>query len=440
MTAAARLVTPAARATSAIHALARARRLLVAGPMPSALLRLAPLALLAAVAPAVAACDDTPTADDVDPDATPAPLLEPPPPGAGRQLGLDVTLAPGDELERCQYVVVDEAIEIARFEHAYTTGSHHLLLYQTSLAPDAAPAAPFDCTGAPFSDLGVAGIAYAAQVAGGELAYPDDVALKIPAGAVLLVQTHYLNTSPAQLDAEVRLNLWFTEAPAAVEAGTLFFYDWAIVVPPDAPATAHMRCAVPADVELIFGMSHMHRRGVDYLAVAEPPASAEGDAAPVTLFETTAWQGIEPLRYEPARALAAGSVIDFRCGYQGEADRTVIEGPSANDEMCMFIAAYYPRVDPATELCAAPGSGPVLTGTQSCAATVSCVRGATDPVAAEQCIVDTCAASSQPAVDLMTCLNFACPTACATPGGACDACVLDRCAAPFEACQQASCD
>jgi len=393
---------------------------------PLALALLAPLAL--------AACGD----DAADPGADAAPpLLEPPPAGEGRQLSMDVSIASGDETERCQYLVVDSALEIARFEHAYTAGSHHLLLYQTSLAADEAPADLFDCTGAQLTELGVTGIAYAAQVPTGELAYPDGIALKVPPGSVLLVQTHYLNASPDPLDAEVRLNLWYTPEPATGEAGTLFFYDWAIVVPAGEPASARMRCQVPADVDLIFGTSHMHRRGVAYQAVVEKPGAAE----PELLFETDLWEGVEPDRYAPVRHIPAGSVIDFQCDYQGEDGRTIIEGPSAADnEMCMFVASYYPRLDPAVELCAAPGSGPVFSGTQTCAATVTCVRNAADPITAEQCLLDTCAASNRPAADLMTCMFYNCADACADLGTACDTCVLESCGDQFGACQQASCE
>src|SRR5688572_28458726 len=99
-----------------------------------------------------------------------------------------------------------------------------------------------------------------------------------------------------------------------------------------------MRCAVPEDVNLLFGMSHMHQRGVDYRAVLE----GEGEGEPVTLFETQDWEGIEPDRFQPTLPVTGGSVIDFQCQYQGEDGRTIIEGPSAeNNEMCMFIAAYY---------------------------------------------------------------------------------------------------
>jgi len=385
----------------------------------------------------LAACGET---DPVDtPDAGAAPLLEPPPAGAGRQLAMDVTIPAGTETEQCQYVVVDDALAITRFEHAYTRGSHHLLLYQTALAPADAPAARFDCTGAQLTELGVVGIAYAAQVPSGELAYPTDVALRAAAGSVLLVQTHSRNAPAEPVAAQVRLNLWTAATPPPIEAGTLFFYDWAILVPAGQPATARMRCAVPADVDLVFGMSHMHRRGVGYEAVLE----AAGDAAPTTLFTTTDWQGIEPRQYQPRQHVTAGSVIDFHCDFAGEPGRAIVEGPSAEaNEMCMFIAAYYPRLDPSTELCSGAGSGPVLTGTTTCAETVACVRGAgADEIASEACLVDTCAASSQPAADLMQCIFTRCGGGCAAPGApaSCDACIINSCGGELDRCQQASC-
>lgn len=394
------------------------------------------LAAALAFVPVVAACADDPTDPPPPP---PDALLDPPPAGAGRQLAMDVTIAAGTETEQCEYVVVDAPLAITRFEHAYTAGSHHLLLYQTTLAPDQAPAGRFDCTGAQLTDLGVAGIAYAAQVPEGELAYPTDVALRAAAGSVLLVQTHYLNAGNEDLAAQVRLNLWTAASPPPIEAGTLFFYDWAIHVPAGQTASAQMRCRVPADVELIFGMSHMHRRGVGYQATLDTGGGAE----PVMLFETTDWEGIEPRRYAPQQHVPAGATIDFRCDYQGEAGRDIIEGPSAEaNEMCMFVASYYPRLDTPTELCAGPGSGPVLSGTKTCAETVGCVTNAgEDAIAAERCIVDTCAASSQPAADLMTCLFYQCGDDCAVTGSqACTSCVLARCNTPFDACQAATCE
>jgi hypothetical protein len=252
------------------------------------------------------------------------------------------------------------------------------------------------------------------------------------------VQTHYLNAGATPLDAQVRLNLWYAPQPASVLAGTLFFYDWAILVPRGQSTTAHMRCNVPADVNLVFGMSHMHRRGVGYRAVLE---GAGANAAPTELFATTEWEGVEPRRYAPTLPVAAGSVIDYRCEFQGEAGRDIVEGPSADaNEMCMFVASYYPRLDTPTELCAGPGSGPVFTGTQTCAQTVECVQNAGDnEVAAEGCLLNTCAASSPAAVELMKCINFQCAAECAAGDAACNQCVITTCGEQFSGCHNVGC-
>jgi hypothetical protein len=384
---------------------------------------------------APACTDDDP---DADPDAGPPVLLEPPPDGTGLQLDMQATLTPGEEIEYCKYVVVPEdgALDVARFEHAYTAGSHHLLLYQTGLDAEDAPADIFPCAGTSFTDLGISGIAYAAQVATGELAYPEGVALKIGAGDVLLLQTHYLNASEQELDVDVRLNLWLSDVPVTDEAGTLFFYDWAIVVPAGEPATARMRCQIPGDVELLFGMSHMHRRGVDYRATLEGGELAE----PIELFATTEWEGIEPARYQPAQDVTAGQVIDFQCGYEGEDERTIIEGPSADaNEMCMFIASYWPRQDQATELCAGPGSGPVFSGDKTCGETVACVQGTDDAVAQEQCLIATCEASSVAAAGFMGCIFQNCQPECEPGAAGCDACVADHCLDAYSVCAAATC-
>jgi hypothetical protein len=382
------------------------------------------------------ACTDDPAGDD--PDAGPPVLLEPPPAGSGMQLDMQASLASGEEIEYCKYIVVpdDGDLDVARFEHAYTAGSHHLLLYQTTVDADEAPTDIFPCAGTGFSELGISGIAYAAQVATGELAYPDGVALKISAGDVLLLQTHYLNASDQGLEVDVRLNLWLSDVPVTDEAGTLFFYDWAIVVPAGQPATARMRCQIPADIDLLFGMSHMHRRGVDYRATLEGGDLSE----PLELFATTSWEGIEPARYQPSQAVTPGQVIDFWCGFEGEADRTIIEGPSAEaNEMCMFVASYWPRVDQATELCSGPGSGPVFSGDKTCGETVACVQGTDDAVAQEECLVATCEASSAAAAGFMGCIFRNCQTECAPGAAGCDACVSDACFDEYASCAGATC-
>jgi hypothetical protein len=106
----------------------------------------------------------------------------------------------------------------------------------------------------------------------------------------------------------------------------------------------------------------------------------------------------------------------------------------------MFVASYYPRMDTPTELCAGPGSGPVFTGTQSCQQTLACVQTAgADGLAAEACLLNTCAASSPATVELMKCINFQCSTACAEGEAACNQCVITTCDDEFSGCYNVGC-
>lgn len=367
-------------------------------------------------------------------------LLAAPPEGAGLQLAMNETLAPGEEATYCQAFVMpdDGRYEVAKFEHRYSEGSHHMLVFRTDLTADEATdmMQPYDCETINFTFP----VAYAAQSAEGEQAFPDGVALFFEPGEVLLVQSHYLNATTEQLDTEVRVNLWKSASPAEIEAGTLFFYDWAIVVPPG-ESTARMHCIIPEDITLVFAMSHMHRRGVGYdswLVDADAPRP-EG-----SLYATTAWEEVQPTQYEPGVEVRAGQAIDYECRYRNEEGRTIIEGPSAVDnEMCMFVGTYYPKLTPDVESCLSPGSGPQFEGTSTCSEAIACAQGATSELEGEECLVDTCAASSAALSGFGGCMFANCVDQCGVNGSGtdeCQSCIAYFCVAEYVACSEATCD
>src|SRR5678809_1390304 len=237
-------------------------------------------------------------------------ILEPPPEGEGFQLGFDVSVYSGSEIEYCHYFVLPtmtgEYLDVASFEHAYSPGTHHLHLYLTNYAPeDVDLGEAFPCSGESFPGLGITGAAYAAQTPEGSWTYPEDVALKLHAGDVVLLQTHHINTTDDVMTASVRVNLNLAPAPATTEAGTLLFYDWAIVIPPNENATAKMSCAVPGDVDLIFAMSHTHKHAVGYRAHLSGPGLAE----PELIYQTDQWQNIEPVLFQPNKHVTSGQTI-----------------------------------------------------------------------------------------------------------------------------------
>jgi len=374
-----------------------------------------------------AACsgDDTPT---------PTGVLDPPPDGEGLQLSLVHSLAPGEEIHWCRYMVLDRAIDVGRFDHAYSDGSHHIIGYTTQLTADTLPVTgDFDCENGENEVF--TGIMYAGGVPTGTLALPEGVGFHLDKGAVVLIEGHYLNPTDAPLDAEVALNLW--DAPTAVtqQAGTLFFYDNNIYVPANGAFSAHMSCEISQDINVISLLSHMHSRGIRYVAHA-----TVGDQS-TQLLATDQWLNPEPTVLATPMPFAAGTRFDYSCDYQDTTGKAVMEGPSKTDnEMCMLIGMYWPRMDFGHEFCAAPGSGTVFDGTQTCGQTLQCQQGATDGLAAEQCAVNTCRASGPALGNVQSCVFAKCIGAGQCSGPDCASCAIASCGAELQTCQAATCN
>src|SRR5689334_925758 len=105
--------------------------------------------------------------DDGDAPAA-QPLLTAPAEGAGLQLALSFEVPSGSEVLTCRHFVLPPGadLDVARLEHAYGAGTHHLIAYRTSLSPDEVDDALFDCgdIAGPF--------AYASQLRHEENVYP----------------------------------------------------------------------------------------------------------------------------------------------------------------------------------------------------------------------------------------------------------------------------
>jgi hypothetical protein len=255
--------------------------------------------------------------------------------------------------------------------------------------------------------------------------------MRLPAASVVLLETHYLNAGDAALDAVARVNLWFAPAPVATLAGTLFLYDWAILVPPHAEARAEMRCAIPEAITLLGAVPHMHARGVGFDATLEPAGGGED----VALYALGAGDPPSPVGYAPPIEVAAGSAIRFGCAYRNDGDAAVVEGPSAaDDEMCIFVAAYYPALPRAVELCQGAGSAPVLDGDATCGEAVDCMldAGVGNWAGGQACVADACAGSAEPLARFVECVD-----AHACWGD--EACVGSACLEEWNGCTSAGC-
>ncbi len=338
------------------------------------------LALVAPLLLLTAACSDS---SSNEPGDTADVLLEPP--ERGVQYEIVTRIEPGAEVEHCKFVQVgDEDLFVNRDEIRFSTGSHHVLVFRTTLAeiptelPDGRQVGVsevFDCSEGPMSATGGSGfssILAGSQNAKGDamLSYPDDTAIQVEAGTVLMLNAHYINTTSDVLEPEARINL-HTLAPEDVKAegGIYFWYDPFIRVPARSAANANMACEVGADVSFTTMQSHMHARGVGFEAVLTRP-----DQSQEMLYEFDDWEGVPVTHLDPGLALEAGSSIRFDCQFDNPEERAVAQGLKTTDEMCLFFGSYYPKSDN-VGFCFTDATWEG-TGTATCADSLACLLAA----------------------------------------------------------------
>ncbi|HWM89072.1 MAG TPA: hypothetical protein VNO33_24645 [Kofleriaceae bacterium] len=400
------------------------------------------LSLLAALS--LAACGDDESTDSTDsaddssdgPDAGDE-LLDPPAEGEGVQFGMTTSLEPGVEAEHCQFVQApDQEIWVSRDEARFDTGSHHVLLYETPY--DAIPtetedgrvvdtSGVFDCSDGATNGWQVTKLVAGSQNASGDsmINFPDGVAMPVRAGAVLLMNVHYINASDQTIEPEARINLYTVPADQVeTEGDLLFLYNPLIRVPEKGTSRARWRCPVSQDITIANVQSHMHARGVGYAAMVA------GEAEP--FYQNDRWDNVEAQSFEPGLTVAAGSSLEYYCDYSSSEDRTVYQGPRSTDEMCMLIGSYYPANQQLANC--EDDSGNLAgewigEGTTSCADTMNCVfaiefENEPDPLAP----ITDCMVAADAAVSLETSAFLRCLFAsddpvseCADQIAACDA-------------------
>jgi hypothetical protein len=205
--------------------------------------------------------------------------------------------------------------------------------------------------------------------------FPDDVALHVRPGAVLMMNAHYINATSEPLDATVNINLWTLPEERVTHVGDMvFWYNIFIKVPELSTSTARMRCQVPEDITITTLQSHMHARGVGFEAKTD-----EGQM----LYENTKWEDVPVSIFDEGLNVAGETVVDYQCAYDNSEPRTVFQGPRSTDEMCMLIGSYYPIV-PGLSFCSSDPEDPlgtnslgaewIGTGSATCADTISCVQ------------------------------------------------------------------
>jgi hypothetical protein len=262
---------------------------------------------------------------------------------------------PGGEIQDCVYMPMpadrgDIAVNSA--ESHYTPGSHHFLVFRTGLTDMPDGGGRVHEWGGTELISSVRGTYYEAQSPDAHRELPEGVAHIFKPGEILLLTAHYLNTTEAGLDVHVKFQLHPMPPEKVVhEAGSIFFYNYFITLPPRSDVTVTRTCPVSQDMNMALLWSHMHSRGVGFDATTN---DVDVSTRVGSLYSTTDWSepAARAFPADPPVTVHAGSSITYSCHFHNGTANTIVQGPSAaTNEMCILHGMYWPRLDPATELC-----------------------------------------------------------------------------------------
>lgn len=257
-----------------------------------------------------------------------------------------VEVAPGVENTQCVVMRLgnDEIIRVHQIHNVLPTGSHHLIVYRTADTEE--KLTPYDCQ--PFTDSldpSKGSTVMVTQKHDETLTLPSGVAFSMPAGQMIRLEMHYINSTAAPID--VSATTTFVTMPAKEykeEADFLF------VGTPDINIPAHTKKVIgptyfsmPDDLANVkfFGLTgHTHQYGTNVTVAAADTKNGPDKS----VYDVPGWLWSEPetVVHDPPFSIPQGGGFRFTCEYNNTGSQKVGFGESANDEMCFFWAYYYP--------------------------------------------------------------------------------------------------
>jgi hypothetical protein len=257
-------------------------------------------------------------------------LNVPPPPENGLQILSPIfeNVQPGMDYEVCTWTdqIVDHDVDVrSLIGFQNEPPGHHIILYYT--LDHQPPNTQRVCT-----DTDMASFRYAAASAGNGTLYeaPGELVFRIPAGAQIVLNHHYLNATDQVLRGQAVLNLNYADPGNYTPAGNLAIVDTDIQVPQGTSST-DIDCTFDRTFKLWYLIPHMHRWGthinVDMTRAGQTMRLFDQDWDDEYTFHPPT------MRLDPAQAMVvnAGDKMQVHCEWNNDTDRTL----SFGFEMCV---------------------------------------------------------------------------------------------------------
>jgi hypothetical protein len=286
-------------------------------------------------------------------DASAGSLYDAPPPSdanVGQTVNLTAdsfTVAPGAEVYKCQTFAnpFGKDVDLVYFDGTMSQGSHHFFLF--NLDPSANSTQP-----TPLKDCAKGGLEfypfpYLSQQPHWIVNYPrPDMGYPLAAKNGLMINVHFLNAGSSPIQASATITITAAK-PGVVttHVGTIMLNNTFFSVPPT-PATTPQPYsktwtppsgALPSSYNILTSWSHMHRTSVDFQASANN----------AVFYEEKNWDSPPLFLHNPVLPMSGSTPIKWTCMYYNDTSSTMAFGESAkNNVMCIYIAQYYPVVNP----------------------------------------------------------------------------------------------
>ncbi len=307
-------------------------------------------------------------------------------------------VAPGRESQNCYFVKVPDLgggdVLIDEIKTAINPGSHHMNVFRVKTIVGLDPAAgrpirmgDYDATVIEGSDdyktspcWDSANWADWPLVANSQHAtagdpytdwkLPTDVVIRLPPGEMLMVQTHYVNSTdqPSKYGGKVGINFYKHHGSApTMDLGTLFATQQSIRVCQSRPDVTYSgTCKFPnnATVTITAANGHFHKRGREFDMYAWDGQSESTPPDAARFYRSDSWSD-PPMAQDLAVSPPTNGGVWWSCSYEWQPptnsvtcdDVNAKDPEHANDccytfggntdigEHCNVFLYYYPRVD-----------------------------------------------------------------------------------------------
>lgn len=245
-----------------------------------------------------------------------------------------VDVAPGEDVTYCTFtdVVLGEATIFRQSFGAQSPQGHHSILQYTTtpLEPGTHPCGDADM-GSTFLLGGTGGKGVA-----DEQTYPPNFGVEVPAGAQLVINHHWLNTSDAAVRGQaMMLARELPRGGDTVLAGNMILFASGWEIPARGEKSHSVSCTYQEDVDYVNALGHMHEYGTHVSIEIERAAGgteAVIDADWTADMATGASGQIIYSLDDPLR-IKKGDTVHLTCDWANDTD----EALGFPREMCLFF-------------------------------------------------------------------------------------------------------